>query len=217
MSAAAQSGRDILARIRPTLAEESTEICLRPDLIEAYNDATEELANVRASSSNTDRRLGSTHTAAEREAAQRVQELEEEIAAHAVVFRFRALPKDQARAIKDNHPPRKGNDLDLYAGYDRDAVGDEMVRRSLVDPEFDDESWTELVAVVNDGEWAEMRRTAESVNGGAWRAPKSELASRILSSPDGDSKPPEAGGPAPVSSTVGRRKRSTSTSTSKAT
>lgn len=43
-----QSGADILARIKPRLREERTQLCLRPDLLDAWADAAERLATKQA-------------------------------------------------------------------------------------------------------------------------------------------------------------------------
>lgn len=184
-----RNGADILARIQPKLAEESTEICLRPDLLDSYAEATEALAEAHANRAKEDKRMASNATPearAEREAAERVQEVEAELKAASVEFHFRALPKDEMRALKDEHPPRKGNDIDTWKGYNVDAVIDASVRLSLVDPVFDEESWDQLVATINDGEWEEMRRVANTVNGNAFRPPKSLRASEILTRADAD-------------------------------
>ena len=184
------NGADLLRRIKPTLAEESTEICLRPDLVDAWQEAQEELEAIVAS--GTKGRLGAKPEG-QQEAAQRVTDLEAEIQASSAVFRFRALPKDRFRELCDDHPPRKGNDLDTYMGYNRDAVLDEAVRLCMVDPVFDDASWAEFVAVVNGGEWEELRRVVNSVNKGVHDAPKSVLASRILTRGGVGSAPLEPG------------------------
>lgn len=172
------SGADLLKRIQPKLPEESTEICLRPDLLEAWDVATDELQDAVAKGM-TGARVGSKPKA-QKEAAEKVQAIEAEIAAASATFRFRALPKDEWRALCDDHPPRKGNEVDQFTGYDRDAVLDAAVRASLVDPVFDDESWAEFAQVVNAGEWEELRKTANSVNRGVVDPPKSALASQIL-------------------------------------
>lgn len=172
------SGADLLRRIQPRLAEESTVICLRPDLMEAWEDANEELQSAVATGM-AGARVGSKPKA-QIAAAERVRELEEQIEANSATFRFRALTKDQWRALCDDHPPRKGNEVDLWTGYDRDAVLDAAVRASLIDPVFDDASWAEFVQVVNAGEWEELRKTANSVNRGVVESPKSVLASEIL-------------------------------------
>ena len=171
------NGAELLARIRPTLPEEATEICLRPDLMDEYREAESALTEALANRSNA--RLADKPVD-KSVAAQRVKDLEEQIQAASVTFRFRAIPKDEFRALCDDHPPRKGNELDTYMGYNRDAVLDAAVRACMIDPVFDDASWAEFVAVVNGGEWEELRRVVNSVNRGVHDAPKSVLASRIL-------------------------------------
>jgi hypothetical protein len=185
------SGAELLKRIRPQLAEESVNICLRPDLIETWTEANEALQELVADGMKGARL--SSKPEGRKELAEQVQALEAEIEANSATFRFRALPKDRWRALCDDHPPRKGNEIDLYAGYDRDAVLDEAVRLSLIDPMFDNESWAEFTQVVNAGEWDELRKTVNSVNRGVVDAPKSALALRILTKPGDASRSPELG------------------------
>lgn len=185
-SRAPTSGADLLKRIRPVLGEESVEICLRPDLIEAWSTANEELQALAAQGMKG-ARVGSKPKA-QIDLAKRVQSLEAEIEANSAVFRFQALPKDQWRALCDNCPPRQNNDVDQWVGYNRDAVLDLAVRESLVDPVFDDKAWAELAQVINGGEWNELCKTANSVNRGVVESPKSVLASLILAKPGPGSK-----------------------------
>ena len=180
------SGAELLKRIQPKLAEESTVICLRPDLIEQWDEANEALQEAVAKGM-TGARVG-TKPPAHTEAAEMVQAIEEEIEKSSATFRFRALPKDEWRALCDDHPPRKGNEVDQWTGYDRDAVLDEAVRRSLIDPVFDDESWAELGTVISSGEWEELRKVANSVNRGVVESPKSALALQILTKHGSDSQ-----------------------------
>ena len=105
------------------------------------------------------------------------------MAASSVTFRFRGLPRDKFRALCDQHPPRKEDIGDLTVGYHRVDVGDAMVEASLYEPVFDAEAWEALLDVISIGEWNELRRRAEKVNGSVvTESPKSLLASTILSS-----------------------------------
>lgn len=185
------SGADLLKRIRPVLAEETTEVCLRPDLLEAWNEANEALQELVAQGMKG-ARVG-TKPRGQKDLATKVQAIEAEIVANSATFRFRALSKDKWRALCDDCPPRKGNELDLYAGYNRDEALDQVVWLSLIDPVFDETSRAEFSEVVNSGEWEELRRTANSVNRGVVEAPKSALASRILTKAADASKPLAAG------------------------
>jgi len=182
-----QSGADILARIKPQLREETTELCLRPDLLDAHAEAAGELAVARAEEA-AGARLSSGVSAKTRKLAERVKEIEAEIQDTVIVFRLRAMPQDKYRILCDNHPPRKGNEMDGFVGYNRDAVLDASVRVCLYDPEFDDVSWQAFLAVCNPSEWNELRSVVNSVNRSVADAPKSELASLVLAKPARASK-----------------------------
>lgn len=181
------SGADLLARIKPTLREEATQICLRPDLLDKWEDANTALAELQASEAAGSARLGTGVSSAVKRAAEAVREVEQEIESSSITFRFRAMSKDQYRALCDRHAPRKGNELDQFTGYDRDAVSDALVRECLYDPVFDDASWAAFLEVCNPSEWAELRNTAQSANRGSVDLPKSSLASAVLDRPGGSS------------------------------
>lgn len=203
MTAAPQSGADLMARIKPVRRRVTTEICLRPDLLDEWQAANEELSEkVQADAAEIGRRrLGSgssqsdpddeSLSPAARKIATRIQKLEGEISETSMVFTFEAMSKDAYQERCDQHPPRKGNQIDLITGYDRDAVLDACVRECLIDPVFEDctekgcthrecGTWQAFIAVCNPSEWAEMRERVSEVNGRSEGSPKSELASRVL-------------------------------------
>ena len=175
-----QSGAELLARIKPRLREDRTQLCLRPDLLDAWADAAETLAEKQAESQQSERLGTKGNTATVKKLAAEVQRIENEISETGIWFHFRAMPKDAWQALCAAHAPRANNQIDAFAGYDRDAVLDAMVRECLVDPVFDDASWAEFLAVCNPSEWNELRETVNRVNQSVVDAPKSELASRIL-------------------------------------
>jgi hypothetical protein len=180
------SGAELLKKIQPRLQEEATEICLRPDLVEQWEEAQEALQAAVADGLKPSR-LASKPTG-QKKAAEKVKALEAEIEAASAVFRFRALPKDRWQALCDEHPPRPGDQMDAVLGFNRVAVIDDAVRLSLIDPVFDDESWAQFVDVIGGGEWEELRRAANQVNRGVVEAGKSELASRVLNPRADDSE-----------------------------
>lgn len=208
-----QNGADLLARIKPQMRVETTSVCLRPDVIQRWEENEKKLVAAQAIAAGTGRgeRLAGGATkeakAAKAEAerlAEEQQALEAEIEQTEVQFAFRAMSKDAWRALCDSHPPRKNNELDMYAGYNRDAVNDQAVRDCLIDPVFEDcakrdcphhecGSWQQLVKTINPSEWAELRRTVNSANQGVVDAPKSVLASQILSRRDSASRRRAAG------------------------
>lgn len=174
------SGADLLARIKPRAKEVTTELCMRPDLLEAHEAASEALAQARVEDAGGGRMADGGVSAKTKKLAQKVREIEAEIQENVIVFRLRAMPQDKWRALCDNHPPRKGNDMDFMVGYDRDAVTDAGVRACIYDPVFDDRSWAELMAVLNPSEWQELRHAFNLANQAVVDAPKSALASQIL-------------------------------------
>jgi hypothetical protein len=190
------SGAEILARIKPKLREETVELCLASDLFEEWGAVQDELVASRQRDTSGNR-LADGESAKSRELAQKVKDVEARIAEHTIEVRLRAMSKDQWRALCDTYPPRKGDQLDAYAGYNRSAVLDDAVRKCMVDPVFadcvdeDDEprddcdhtecgTWQQFESTLNPGEWQALVDTANSVNRGVVEAPKSELASRIL-------------------------------------
>ena len=176
-----ETGAEILARIQPKLDEDWTEICLRPDLVAEFEELNDKLEQAQIKPGPKRNSDGTTRES--RALAKQVEALRQQIADSAVTFRFRGLPKDKFRALCDGFPPRRGDQIDLAVGYDRAALGDALVKAALVEPDFDDESWDLLVGTITIGEWNELRRCAEKVNGSVvTEAPKAGLASRILSS-----------------------------------
>lgn len=188
-----QNAADLFARIKPTMREEGTTLCLRPDLLAAHEEATEALAEQRADDAAANQRLGQGISRKAKDLAKRVQEIEDEIEATQVRFVLRAMSNAKWRSLCDSHPPRKGNDLDAYAGYDRDAVLDAAVRLCIVDPVFDEDTWRQFLDMCNPSEWAELRGVVQSVNRAVVDAPKSVLASQTLARPARGSKQPAAG------------------------
>jgi hypothetical protein len=199
---APQSGADILARIQPRLREDWIEVCLRPDLIDEWAQENEALLESQAKDEEKATPKGrlvnpsavDVPTSAEtKRIAKRVLALEGQIVEASIKLWFRAMPKDRWQALTDDHPPRKGNEFDTFAGYNRDAVVDAAVRMCLFDPVFDDESFDQLIAVLNPSEWAEIRRKVNEVNGRVGGSPKSALASRVLTKRASTSAPPATG------------------------
>lgn len=187
-----QSGAEILARIRPVRREESTYLCLRPDLLDEWEDANTAL-NEQQVADAAGARLNSGVSAKTKDLAKKVQALEAQIEETQIKFTLRAATADKWRSLCDKHPPRKDNDLDRYAGYNRDAVMDAAVRLCLVDPVFDEASWAQFLDVCNPSEWNELRAVVSSVNRSVVDVPKSPLASRILAKRGSGSRRPAAG------------------------
>lgn len=192
-----ETGAEILARIQPKLAEDWVEVCLRPDLVTEHEELDARLEELEDEKARLERvskvgpermnpvadpRLAEVEAEIE-ETLCKIANVEEEMASSAVKFTFRALPRDKFRALCDANPPRKDDVGDLSVGYHRADVGDKLVEQSLIEPVFDETSWTALLDVISIGEWNRLRARAEKVNGSVvTENPKSLLASRIRSS-----------------------------------
>lgn len=192
-----RTGADILTQIKPVLRVESTHLCLRPDLIEQHDLLVSELAEIEAASHDEDgkrtgRLAGGTPSRA-RDLAKQITDLEAEIEAARVEFKFQAMPNHKWQALCDKNPPREGNQLDNMWGFNQEAVYTEAIRISLIDPVFDDASWAQFVEVCNPSEWRELRDMVQLVNRSVTDAPKSPLASQVLARRATGRKRPETG------------------------
>lgn len=180
------NGDDLLARIKPKLRRIRHQVCLRPDLLDQWQDASDELKAARDAA--TTGRLNSEETSALRGYAETVKAIEDEMDAVSPWFEFEALSIPQYQALVAEHPPREGDQMDLYAGHNRDAVLDALVRRCLVDPVFSDEGWATFLETCAPAEWSALRSAVTEANGGTVKPPKSRLASRLLAGPANDSE-----------------------------
>lgn len=198
-----ETGAELLARIQPQLREEKVAICLRPDLLDEW-EAAEVALETQQIEDAASGRLGKGNSAKAKSLAKKIQDLEAQIDATQVIFHFRAMSKDRWQELVDEHPPRKGNEMDFFVGYNRDAVSDESIRRCLLAPVFEDctergcehiacGSWQQFTKTINPSEWQELRTGTQKVNRAVVEAPKSGLASRVLSRGAAASKQPEAG------------------------
>jgi hypothetical protein len=177
------NGDELLARVKPVLKEQRVQICLRPDLMQQHENLEEELRTGAAMGGN---RLNPSGKTGPRTTAEAIQALEEEIEAASVWFTFRALPKDEFRAMTTAYPPRPEVPLDLYWGYNQAEMAEALVRKCLIDPVFSEEGWASFVATCAPGEWAELRDAVMEANGGSFTPPKSLLASQVLNRKSSD-------------------------------
>ncbi len=207
--AAPETGADILNRIKPKRRIEHADICLRADLIAEFQQDDGVLNDLKANVAVSNRLHPGAEAVAESDEyvaqAKKVRKLEEAIKAALVRFTFESMNKDEWRSMLDNNPPRKDSPTDYLIGYNRDAVLDQMVRRSLLSPVFEDcngcadpecrdrpcrehgvcahddcGTWQQLVKVINPAEWGELRDAANRANSAVVEAPFSVLASLTL-------------------------------------
>jgi len=184
-----ESLSEMLARISPKRREVTVYLCLRPDLLDEWEALNQELSDAEKAAAAAPSRLGARATKGMRDLATRLQEVETEIEATQAAFKLRAMPKDEWNSLCSEHPPRKGDELDAYAGYNRVTLIDAAVPRCVVDPVIDSpEAWDALVPYLNPSEWNELRSGVTMVNQAVTTAPKSSAAERILSQNSAASK-----------------------------
>ena len=186
IQAAPVNGDDLLARIKPKLRRIRHQVCMRPDLLDDWQDAADALEQARDASLPD--RLSSDDTSVLRGYAEKVKAIEDEMDAVSPWFEFEALSIPEYQALVSEHPPREGDQMDLYAGHNRDAVLDALVRQCLIDPVFSDEGWAKFLETCAPSEWSALRVAVTEANGGTVKPPKSRLASRLLAAPANDSE-----------------------------
>ena len=182
------NGDDFIASVNPTLKEHRVQICLRPDLLQRHEQLEEDLRKAVTGGAGARLNGGQATGTEQRKLAEDIQSLEAEIEAASAWFKFRAMPGQEFRTLCLEYPPRPGIQMDAVYGYDRDAVADVLIRKSLIDPVFTDAGWDRFMATCAPSEWAELRDGAYEANGGSFKPPKSLLASQLLTPRGSDSK-----------------------------
>lgn len=169
-------GDALLAKLKPTLKIVRQQVCMRPDLMDEWEAAESALIAAQDSLAAPGRRLAAQAESTEA-LAERVQAAEAAAEEASVWFEFQALPVEKYQMLVAEHPPRGDNHLDLFAGHDREAVADELVRRCLINPVFSEAGWAEYKATCRASVWGALRDAASEANGGQVAPPKSLVAS----------------------------------------
>lgn len=194
------------------LPERSVDVCLRPDLTARLQELERDLATAE------EERLKSGSLASGSESriiAEEIEAVRDQMVEHTLKLRVRALPRRAFTALIAEHPPRPDNELDKAQGLNTDTFFDALVRSSVAEPALDDADWAALDGVLSDGQWQELASAAWGVNRRDVDVPFSRRASRILSSSEGESKPPSGSASPSSASTGGSQTRRRSTSKTK--
>lgn len=190
MSGEVIDGDALLDRINPQLPRTRAFVVLRPDVYEQWEEAKATLEDMEASEITGGRLNGQKKaTPAERKKqAKLVQEYEATMRESSTMFEFEALNVEEFQKLAAQHPPREKNQFDFMAGYNGEAVNNELVRLCLVNMKFTDDGWARLRAKCPPGEWAHLRDKALEANKERVSPPKSLLASQILDRSNAASK-----------------------------
>jgi hypothetical protein len=177
------SGKATLKNFKAMLAEaklpeRTVEICLRGDLVADHQAAERELEKAEKQTSNS---LAGNGAA---EVAERIRAIEAEMQESVVEFRLRALPAPKFRAFKAEHPIRiedgEQNKQDAVFGFDTDKGFEPLTRACLIDPELDEETWSELMEKLSEQQFEELAASAWYLNRGEVDIPFSSAASRLM-------------------------------------
>lgn len=174
--------KEILGTAR--LPERTVEICLRGDLVADHQAAERELEKAEKQTGNS---LAGNGTA---EIAERIRAIEAEMQGSIWEFRLRGLPAPKFRAFKADHPIRiedgEQNKQDAVFGFDVDKGFEPLTRMCLVDPELDDETWTDLLDKLTEQQFEELAAAAWYLNRGEVDIPFSSAASRLTQASAGE-------------------------------
>lgn len=120
-----------------------------------------------------------TERAAKQRVAGQMAEVEREMRAGTVEFRLRALPRRRTpgmdkgqlvwQELVEKHPPRrlpdgKPDPRDSAAGVNLQALFEDLVRASVVEPELSAEQWQQLDAKLSDAQFQQLAWAAWQLN-----------------------------------------------------
>lgn len=200
--------------------ERSVQVCMRGDLVSRYEDLERELREV--SKRDVDSFSGTGEATA---IVERMQEVQNEMHAAEVTFRFRAIGAMPSLELAAGHPPRADNARDKSLGYNPTSYYPAVIRAACyaidqgddsLDPaDMSEEDWEALFAALSSQQF-------DQVFGAAWlcdhqdiEVPTSPLALLISQRGDESSTQHSAGARDSSGSKAGSRRGSPRTSTTK--
>jgi hypothetical protein len=134
------------------LPEKSVTVYGRADLVGEYQELEIEFESARRNASG-DERLGGT---AELDIAQRMVDVQEQMQASALTFRFRALSKDETKPIFDDAPKDKAGNAD------DDYVATHWVAAASVHPKITPEQAGQIRERIGQGQFGSLWDAAYS-------------------------------------------------------
>lgn len=156
-------------------------------LQEDYSAALRALDEARGDQPLVAREVGKS--AAVREAAAKVRQIEADMAASTLHFTLEAVQRLRWNAHIAAHPPREGHEADATQGVDVSSL-DDLIPESIKavhdhdgkPVDFDPAAeWAVLSADLSDGQWSDFISALILVNRGS-EAPKSRVASLVMRS-----------------------------------
>jgi len=141
-------------------------VCVDPDLVGEYERAVAERDEVKAAPRTT---MAAAGVPAELE--ERIAALLEQIEADTIVLTFKALPRPEFGALRDQYPPKRNADgaierhYDARLGVDTEGFFEPLIRASLISPVLDEETLTVLIEErLTDGQWDDLTTKVWNLN-----------------------------------------------------
>ncbi|WP_372672971.1 hypothetical protein [Amycolatopsis kentuckyensis] len=157
------------------LPEKTVPLCVRGDLQAEWEDADRQLIAVKSQKSNT--LAGNPE---ETRLAERVKQLEKEMAESTIILRFRALKRTAWLELLAAHPPRKDNAADKSMGINGPAFFAALIPLSLVSPALEPDDLAALLEVITDAQYAQIENTVWALNRNDISVPFSFTASQTI-------------------------------------
>lgn len=160
------------------LPEMTVPICLRGDLAAEHELLDRQLEKL------VDQPVAKLGGDGRGELKQRIQALEAEMESATYPFRLRALSRPAYREFTADHPPRKTDsgavdERDEGLGVNAETFFEALIRRCLVDPVLDDDSWARLVDALTDRQYNRLADVAFGLNRRDVDVPFSHAASQL--------------------------------------
>lgn len=160
---------DVLGKIKVPVR--AVQICLRGDLQAEHDELTARLEVLRRESRNSLSQGGE-----QRDVAQRIHDLEEEMRAAEVTFKFRGLGKNALKRLQDRFPPPEGTKM----VWDVEAGAHALLAATAVEPTMTEDQAAELLDQVSQGHADRMVGAAWLASTGSTQVPFSERASELI-------------------------------------
>ena len=157
------------------LPERSLQVCLRGDLVAEFDDLERQLQEARQTPGR--RRLNAGSDAAE--IVEKMEALQEQMAAEMIDVRLRALPQAEWQALYRKYPPADDNDGDKAMGVNLVDFMAEAIPACIIEPELDEEDWARLNEVLCAADYDRLLTAVWDVNRSGVDVPKSQLASLV--------------------------------------
>lgn len=112
--------------------------------------------------------------------AEQLDEAKAQARERAIKVTLREVPHRVVRQIQDEHPARKGNELDELRGYDRDAFERALIKAMMVSPEVTEEQFEEFADSAATSAWSRLLANANEIQFGDLDLGKGSSAASAL-------------------------------------